>query len=222
MNRATLTFETKEKKNAWLYSFMDLTLLLTTFFIMIFALVKANEEERSGITNSLQEKFSVNKRNLYTGTSNLDYLESLLNKNSLTAKVDSLLNIKHIDNSLHIIIPYDHIFEQDTGLLNAPKALLEFIIASLFNLKKNKVEFLSVIVDNDYSRGKITDIYNNILSWNIKSMHFYNLLLESGASKKIVLGSKYIDQLDFNIPQEEAKIYSNSFRIVIYDDAPHR
>jgi hypothetical protein len=149
------------KKNAWMYSFMDLVLLLICFFIMIFAATRQMSKDSDKVFESVREKFSANI--IYSENEGLEIIFDTLSSHIKHSDISTYLDIAKDNHKVSIIIPHKFLFSNGDMTKEAHK-IADFLSNALFNITKNRIEIenqidIDSILENSHNglEGKIED-----------------------------------------------------------------
>jgi hypothetical protein len=172
------------KKNAWMYSFMDLVLLLICFFIMIFAATRQLSKDSDKVFDSVREKFSANI--LYSENEGVNIIYDTLSSHIKHSNMSEYLDIAKENDKVSIIIPHKFLFTHDVINKEANK-IADFLSNALFNITKNRIG-----IENQIDIDSMLDDQNTNLEIKIESATKNALKIQALLRSRGIRSSLYI------------------------------
>lgn len=186
----------RDKKDAWLVSFIDLTLLLTCFFILIYSALYQNRINHAAVFDSIHSKFPI----IELGKANSNragMIYQIINKSIIDNNLQDHLLLTRNDNTVSILINLNYL---DDIRLEESKynQFIGFLSSIIYNFNDNKIDLvlsLDSLPFNSLTQGKqkyIEQAFNLYKVLKSNSMHSnLNLKLvkaiDKGSKIKILL-----------------------------------
>lgn len=213
--------ETPVNANGWLASFIDLIMLLITFFIMIYAALQERNDEDNGVMKSIQGRFSLNKNIQFKGTE-VGMLYALLNKNIKEFEMEENIKLQLSDEKVTIGVAYSDIFNEDDGSLKVNSDIMNFLNQSLYNMNMNKIDISNVINIDKVNKQKYNDDLNisqRMVLFFSKFVTFAKSLKGLDTSKTMQLNNHFIgDGEIFPRKISDSKYADHVININIYSE----
>ena len=173
------------KKNAWMYSFMDLVLLLICFFIMMFAATRHINKDADKVFESVREKFSANI--IYTENDGIDIIFDTLSSHIKHSDLSSYLSIFKDAKKVSIIIPHKFLFDSGHITKEALK-ISNFLSNALFNITKNRIEIENQInLDNILNMDSNSNLEKHIEDATKIAISIQSLLRDKGLRSSLAI-----------------------------------
>jgi hypothetical protein len=197
------------KKNAWMYSFMDLVLLLICFFIMMFAATRHVSRDADKVFESVREKFSAKIQ--YIENQGINVIYDTISSHIQHSNLSPYFDLSKDDKKVSIIIPHKFLFKEGSVTEEANK-IADFLSNTLFNITKNRIEIENQI-DIDSALKANSGIEDKIEESTKIAIKIQSLLREKG-----IRSSLFIRNIFRPINYKNSNSISSAVSINIYSE----
>lgn len=198
-----------EKSNAWLSSFMDLILIMITFFILMFALNSKDLEGQTGMIESLRGKFNV-FRSKNSPQASLYLIHKVVLQALDANEIMYTTRVRVNQDNIGIELPYKVLFDESNDLTALAEKLISAIAMIQFNFHDKIIEVNSVweynIQQNIIARFDLQSIVKLL---NENSLRFYQQLLDGGINTDMIRMQHYLIQKENLFINYENQVRNN-------------
>lgn len=186
----------KKISQAWMITFADLTALLLTFFVLLFAMSRVDFASWDAIVNSLKQQLnpsksgqaqSVGSRNQVTRiiirqSIDLNYLNTLIVDKISDHPLLSRAIVTRLDDALVLSLPSDALFETGSAVLKEPAREATGLLVEVLTLVGNRVDIHGHSDPNPISGA------DYVSNWELsvaRAMALASLLVRGGLNKDV-------------------------------------
>lgn len=217
---------------AWLLTFADLTALLITFFVMLFAMSQVEQRKWENLVNALANRLDLVRevevaipRQTYNidsiqslPGSNLDYLKALLEQHLAAEPLLAEALLQRRQGRLVISLPGPLLFASGSADLDPEGARVVTALSSLLSNLSNRIE-ITGSADPVPSDGTFSSNWELSL---VRAARVANLLTEAGYERPIVLrglGDSRFESLAPELSLEQREALARRVDIAVLEDA---
>ena len=222
----------QDGSQAWLLTFADLTALLITFFVMLFAMSQVEQRKWQNLVDALANRLdlvrevevAIPRQTLNIESvqslpgSNLDYLTALLEQHMAAEPLLAEASLQRHSDRLVISLPGPLLFASGAADLDPEGARVVFALSDLLRNLSNRIE---VTGNADPVPPDGTFPSNWELSL-VRAARVANLLAEAGYERPIItrgLGDSRFAELAPEFPRDQRQALARRVDIAVLEDA---
>ncbi len=225
--------------STWLLSFTDVTGLMLTFFVMLFAMSDPNRDSWSNMAASLGVEFNnrtgsagkaginahpeMNRRQEGRGL-DLTYLSTILHHNLAQRNDVGKMEITTYNDKLVLSFPGNLLFDHGSAELSDAGRKALYTIGQNFKGIRNKIEIYGHTDPEPLKSGDAIAQWRT--NWGLslaRTVSVSAILREAGYTRNIALmglAATEFDKIDAKLPREERLKKANRVEIVVREYAP--
>lgn len=198
----------KKISQAWMITFADLTALMLTFFVLLFAMSKVDSSTWEAIVDSLKHELNPSKsgqgqssgernevtRIIIPQSTDLDYLNTLIIGKIRDHPLLSRAILTRLDDGLIISLPSDALFETGSATLTEAAGEAAGLLVEVLGLVGNRIDI------HGHSDPTPIDGGEFVSNWELsvgRALSLATMLLQAGLDKDIAAfgfaDSRYAD-----------------------------